>query len=654
MSIQILSVVLYSREGKTRSLEFKPGRVNIITGQSRTGKSAIIDIIDYCLGSSQFRIPEGIIKDTVAWYGLLLQIDGGTQVFIAKPSPASNAATQSEAYYEVGTAITPPPLGHLVRNSNDREIVASLSRLLGIVPNLNVPEEGDSRNALEATLRHTIFYLYQDQSLVANRDVLFHRQTDEFMPQTIKDTLPFFLGVVEEQRIRIEHELRLTRRGLKIAQRDLSEAESVTSDRLKLGMALVNEAQQVGLLVPQSQTDTTDAIVSSLRSVLGWRPTAAPLADEERDPVLREEIHSLRESLRNVKAQVDAAESYLRDSQGYSKEAAEQITRLESIRLYDDVPDSDRICPLCKNPVSSSLPTTNNVRQNLRKLQDDLGIVQSESPRLREYIDELRTSQQSIRQQISEKEFALETITSEQAAADELRDGNARVARVVGRISLYLETLNLADQGSTLRKAVQDFQNRLDGLEASLAESDTDNEEKRVSVLNRISSQMSEWAKDLHLEHSEWPFRLDIPHLTVAVDRPGRTITMQRMGGGENWLGCHLLALLSLHKLFIDDGRPVPPRFLIFDQPSQVYFVSPGQYKSLDGTTSNTVEADADLTAVSRMFRLLLDFCVRVFPSFQIIVLEHANLQEEWYQSALVEPPWTGGRALVPGDWTGS
>lgn len=70
MSIQILDIVLYSINGDRRVLSLRPGELNIITGDSKTGKSALISIVDYCLGSSACAVPEGIIRKNVAWYGV--------------------------------------------------------------------------------------------------------------------------------------------------------------------------------------------------------------------------------------------------------------------------------------------------------------------------------------------------------------------------------------------------------------------------------------------------------------------------------------------------------------------------------------------------------------------------------------------------------
>ena len=57
---------------------------------------------------------------------------------------------------------------------------------------------------------------------------------------------------------------------------------------------------------------------------------------------------------------------------------------------------------------------------------------------------------------------------------------------------------------------------------------------------------------------------------------------MPRTGGGENHLAYHLSALLALH-LFAAQNNCSIPRFLLIDQPTQVYFPSEQVYKDADG-----------------------------------------------------------------------
>src|SRR5690606_3845235 len=56
-----------------RSLKFDEG-LNIITGDSKTGKSAVIEIIDYCLFASRSTIPKGIITDWTELYCIVFNV----------------------------------------------------------------------------------------------------------------------------------------------------------------------------------------------------------------------------------------------------------------------------------------------------------------------------------------------------------------------------------------------------------------------------------------------------------------------------------------------------------------------------------------------------------------------------------------------------
>jgi hypothetical protein len=61
------------------------------------------------------------------------------------------------------------------------------------------------------------------------------------------------------------------------------------------------------------------------------------------------------------------------------------------------------------------------------------------------------------------------------------------------------------------------------------------------------------------------------------------------------------------------------------------------------------VEED-DRQAVSRMFRFVFSVIEKLSPNFQVVITEHADINEDWYQDAVVER-WRGGLKLIPDDW---
>jgi hypothetical protein len=71
MKFYIKHIILWLKNGNKRTLDFENNKVNIITGKQSTGKSTIIEIIDYCFFASQKNMPEGeIIDKNVEWYGI--------------------------------------------------------------------------------------------------------------------------------------------------------------------------------------------------------------------------------------------------------------------------------------------------------------------------------------------------------------------------------------------------------------------------------------------------------------------------------------------------------------------------------------------------------------------------------------------------------
>ena len=647
--MQIKAIVLYNRDGSTRILPFRLGSVNIVTGQSSRGKSALVEIVEYCLGRSDFKVPEGVIRDTVSWYGVVFQIRD-SQVLVAKPAPQGNSSSQSQAYIEIATEIAIPVIDQLVPNTNDDGIVAQLSSLIGIGPNRHTPDFDESRQPLSATLKQSTFYLFQKQSTIANQDILFHRQQEPFIPQAIKDTLPYFLGAVREDKLALEGELRREKRELRLLQRQIQEIKQVAGDRIVRGQSLIAEAQQVGLIVEtvNSNNSQWDQIRNVLQRTLQWVPSNPSALPNDELLDYQDRLEELRGQIQQLEDAIRASENFARRSQGYTAEAVQQELRLQSIGLFDDALDL-ATCPLCSSPLSDAVPQVQAIKESLARIGRNVQVVDRKQPRLQEQIDALYTKRNELRSEVVQLEETIATLVTEQEEARRFRDSNTRIARVVGRISLYLESVHMMDDSMAIREKLESARLRVHNLE-TLLESEEE-QERLASILSLLSHQMTKWADELRMEHSGLPHRLDLKRLTVVADRPGRPIPMDRMGSGANWLGCHLIALLSLHRYFSEQKRPVP-NFIFLDQPTQVFFPKLTDYQSMRGESQKELEnANADLNAVQRMFGLLFSLCEELAPELQIIVLEHATLDDSRFQDALVEEPWFGRRGLIPDDW---
>jgi hypothetical protein len=83
----------------------------------------------------------------------------------------------------------------------------------------------------------------------------------------------------------------------------------------------------------------------------------------------------------------------------------------------------------------------------------------------------------------------------------------------------------------------------------------------------------------------------------------------------------------------------------MLDQPSQAHYPP-----ERDAEGDLGVLADEDKAAVHRLFELLHRFAVDIGPKMQIIVIDHVDIKESWFEHAVAER-WRGGRKLVPDEW---
>lgn len=645
--MRIRSIHIYSHDGRRRDLRFKVDELNVITGRSSTGKSALSEIIEYCMGRSSFNVPEGIIRDKVAWFAVIYQFEK-EQVLVAKPTPPNGGASCSAAMLRRGTDLQIPAFNDLEINTDDDSIVELLSRLLGIPENRTEVSLEHSRDSYGANAKHTYYYLFQKQGLVANKDQLFYRQNEPFQPQAIRDTLPILLGVSSHDRYELESKLRIAQRDLRISNKKLEQARDAVDTSHEQAISLCSEAKAVGIIANTGENASADAIIGELRSALSWKPETLPDDDGSRVSLLEDDLARLRQDRRDSQARIDAARQFAKRAGGYESEATEQIDRLASIKALPKNPESGEWqWPFSERNLALESPVAVVLRNELESLEKELRIATGQRPKLEAYLVELSGKVDGITGDIRQKEAELSAAISANEVIAQMGTRNNAAARVVGRISLFLETLLPNDDLAKLEAENRRLNSKVKLLEQQIGADDSN--ERLTSILSNISAQVTRYIRKFEAEFQDFPARLNLSQLTIIFDRPERPVPMSRTGGGENHLAYHLSALLALHLFAAQNNRPIP-RFLLIDQPTQVYFPSEQVYKDADGSVQRT-EADADLNSVRRLFELLLKFSQVDVPGFQLIVTEHANLREHWFQNALVEEPWTKPPALVPENW---
>jgi hypothetical protein len=632
--MQILAIVLYGNNEKIRVLPFQKGKVNIITGKSKTGKSVIGDIIDYCFGGSSCNIAEGFVREHVAWYGLHLEHQEEF-LFIARGNPPQGQSSTNKCCYIVGAKEIPEDISKATPIDNEG-LEKLLSAKLGISENLFKPPSDQSRNPLSANIRHTLYYCIQNQDEIASQKMLFHRQSEPFMPQAIKDTLPYFLGIINENALALESKRSQLIRESNMILRSINEVELLRGNGLQRAIELLSEAKEVGLLTSDMQVDLSDynSVRQALILACQWNPVDITVAGMDRISLLQSQLQLKEQDIDGLSIDIRNSEEFLGQVRGYSEEVEHQKSRLESIGLFEQVDFDPTHCPLCSETVTSPLPSGDDIRNAIIKLSDKLSSVTRERPHLRKHIDSLVEKRQRLREQTEAIQHEINAIYEENKEALHLKDLNARRARVVGRISLWLESVVISDELDNKRDRLAEIQSRIKEINTILDADET--EERKQSVINRISTLISDWAKELGLEHSEYPYRLDINKLTVMVDRD-RPVPLQQLGSGSNWLGCHLIALFALHTYFRNNNRPVPG-FLFLDQPSQVYF------------PPETNDTNVDSQEIRVIYEFIFERVKELHPNLQVIIVDHADINEKYFQEAVVEKWWDSTK-LVPVDW---
>ena len=140
--------------------------------------------------------------------------------------------------------------------------------------------------------------------------------------------------------------------------------------------------------------------------------------------------------------------------------------------------------------------------------------------------------------------------------------------------------------------------------------------------------------------------------LTIKVLRGSRDDYLWEIGSGANWLAYHVAVTLAFQRFFLSQPHHPVPGFLVYDQPSQVYFPKRAASENGDEEQAEFAWRDEDVVAVRKVFQLLGAEVAEGNSRLQIIVLDHADA-DVWGDIPNVQltEEWRGGTKLVPQEW---
>lgn len=661
MKIAILKIILWPKDNKhsPRVISFTPGKINIITGESATGKSTLTSIIDYCLGSGKCSIPVGLIREVTGWFGLHLQL-ANTEMIVARRNPEDQQAT-SDLYWAEGLELSVPPI--VEKNARVDDLKNRFNQISHL-PSLDFSSDENVGFGGRPSFRDMAAFNFQPQHIVANPYTFFYKADTTEHREKLRIIFPLVLGAIDASTLAKQRELKDTEREHDRLRRELdarlsaarvweAEIESYYLQARTLGLLPNSPQHEAGWSldkyifelqkvpetirtkdIPDIQEGTSEAAVTELTLLIN---------EEDR---LAQEIGSIRQRL----GKLDQLSSSVDE---YSNTLTSQEDRMQGVGWFEENLQNTHQCPVCATVHTEGNPRLVELQTLARELKTLTASVHQAPAKLEQELAVLR-------QELREREAAISKVRQKrkfiEGRSAELTAQRQRVRQIylfVGRVEQALENVSTSRNVDDLRTKVQTLAQKVAKLKRDL---DPRIQRERLNAaLETVSAKIADYARLLQLEHANENVRLNIRELSLQFGRlSGRTDFLWEVGSGQNWVGYHVAGLLALHEHFISTSLNPVPRFLVIDQPSQVYF--PEAWPSMEQPPNglDKIDSSPDIAGVRRIFSALSGFIDAVAGQFQVIVTEHAgSITWEGIPHVHIVGNWRTGHEefLIPAAW---
>lgn len=657
MFLQIREIVLWPRNAEFRPhrLPFELGKVNVISGASRTGKSAVIPIIDYCLGAGSCTIPVNTIRKHCEWFGVVVATAQGDKL-LARREPGANRSTDDMFLLEADR-ITEIPF-RIAKNTNADAVKRLLDELAGLSKLDFSGGEESTSFAGRPSFRDLAAFTFQPQNVVANPDVLFFKANTYEHREKLRKIFPYVLGAVTPALMAKQFELGRTRQELRRKERELKDAQDVSAHWLSDLKAKFSEAQELGLVAKPEQELSRGQMIEQLEEVVSRTDLTLAVSTSTISDALRE-LSGLDVEEREVSRELTTLRHRLEEMNRmgvgvdqYQTALALQRGRLQLSSWLVSQTDDHTDCPMCGSHSDSA-------RKKLRALSDRLHEVEAEAGVDKEVPAAFDRELQRVTTEVGHATERLRSVQIRKRAlsgrSDEARQRQfaaKRAERFVGNLEASLDLHRRLGSDSELVEQVARLKELVLQLESELREQDVESRKRRA--LAAINGYAGWLLASLDVENPQDPISLEINDLTIKVHGADRDDYLSEIGSGSNWLAYHLAILLALHQYFLAQSRSPVPGFLILDQPSQVYFPKRVLVRSEDEQTDEEEPRlrDEDVDAVRMAFDVMGKVTQNAKGKLQLIVLDHAS-RDVWgdVEGVVGLPEWRNGVKLVPMEW---
>ncbi|MDP8050881.1 DUF3732 domain-containing protein [Pasteurella atlantica] len=658
MNCYIKYIGVVDKNNNIHYVEFQRG-VNVITGNSSTGKSAMIEIFDYCMGSSEFTIPSGVITENADIYFIVLSIKGTFLVlgrgqgnhkqFIKEEYEEPDINTLNKEYFEARYFITGfnVTLGHYF-GLDINDIDEDLERLK------YAQKKG------RPSIRNVIPYLLQHQNLIANKHSLFYRfDQKEKREQTI-DQFKIFAGFVTQEYFIIKQKLAESERKLKkfkIEEKYINEQQEFNAKKLKVlldkyeaisGNKLFDRSAKAIILNSANYLKQLDNREVSIKENIDGSVQKLLLLKSENNKLLAEK-RKLVYKYNNIDLSIAYAKQY---NEELSNDSTSITANISSIK-----------CPLCDEKSQSIIEEANQLENainwlntELKKTPYILDSFESDKNRIQREIEQIDRKLKDKKNEID----VLEKITENLSKNKSLED---QALKVKLKIENFLESF-VDKENAELDKNIEKLQKSVNGLKRDLSTKFNINRKLKESEMY-INDQMKEIGQYFDFEEYYKPINLkfSLESFDLWYEKEDTSkVFLRSMGSGANWLYSHLTLFLAIHKFFASrKEHSLVPQILFLDQPTQVYFPTAIKDTGDEFNAKNIKEKigdiktlDDDIKSVTNIFDQLVSYCKKTLEETgiepQIIITDHADgleLSEADFNALVCDRRWRRGRGFI-------